>query len=408
RTSPTPGQPDKQPLVMPIAMGLLGQDGKDLPTRLAGEAAAQSGTRVLLLTKAEQRFTFTDVPERPVPSLLRAFSAPVKLAGISEDQLRFLATHDSDPFVRWDSGQQHAARCLLDMVAAVQRGEQPVTDPGLIDAARATLARSAEDPALAAEALLLPSEAFLADQMTIADVDAIHAARESARIAIRVALHGELRAFHERLTDTGPYRIDGPAIGRRSLRNAALGYLVAGGDVEGVRLAKAQFDTRQNMTDVLAALSMLAATDSAERNEALAAFHASRRGDALVLDKWFAIQAVSPLPDTPRAVRVLAKHPDFDLRNPNRVRALVSSFAAGNQVRFHDPSGTGYAFLADTIIALDPANAQVAARLVSPLGQWRRVDEARQALMQAELRRILDVPGLSRNTREMAGKSLAE
>jgi aminopeptidase N len=207
------------------------------------------------------------------------------------------------------------------------------------------------------------------------------------------------------LTDHGGYRIDGAAIGARSLRNTCLSYLVASGDKAAIGLAKAQFDAGQNMTDVLAALGVLSAVDCAERTAALAAFYAAWRGDPLVLDKWFAIQALSPLPDTIAAVATLKQHADFDLRNPNRVRALVSSFA-GNQVRFHDASGAGYRLYADTIIDLDPLNGQVAARMVSPLGQWRRFDAGRQALMQGELRRILDLPALSRNTFEMASKSL--
>ena len=408
RTPPTPGQPEKRAMVIPIALGLLGPDGSELPTRLPGEAVARAGTRVLLLEKEEQRFTFTDMPHRPVPSLLRGLSAPVKLAGVPEDQLCFLAAHDTDPFVRWDSGQQYATRRLLEMVAGMARGETPTINPDLIEMMHATLDRANEDPAFAAEALTLPTEAFLADQMDIADVDGIHAAREAVRTSIGRALQSELRAAYDRLADRGAYRIDGAAMGARALRNTCLAYLATGATSDGAPLAKAQFDTGQNMTDVLAALAVLSAIDCAERADALPVFHAAWCGDALVLDKWFAIQAMSPLPGTPDAVRALARHPDFDLRNPNRVRALVGSFSAANQVRFHDPSGTGYAFLADTIIALDPLNAQVAARLVSPLGQWRRVDGQRRALMQAELRRIMAVPALSRNTQEMVAKSLAE
>jgi aminopeptidase N len=404
RTKPTPGQPDKQPVVIPLAMGLLAPDGTALPTRLENEAAAQDGTRVLLVTEAAQSFTFVDVPAAPTPSLLRGFSAPVKLSGVSPDRLRFLAAHDSDPFVRWESGQQYATGVLLDGIAAMRRGEAVSIDPALIEARRATLALGDADPAFAAEALGLPSETFLADQMEVADIDAIHTVREQARAAIGTALHDDLRATYDRLTDTGPCEIDGTAIGRRTLRNMCLGYLV--GAADGVALAKAQFDAGRNMTDVLAALSVLANADCPEREEALAAFHAAWKDDALVLDKWFAIQAMSKLPDTLAAVRALSHHPDYDLRNPNRIRALVGSFAAGNPVRFHDATGGGYRFLADTIIALDPPNPQVAARMVSPLGQWRRVDPARQDLMKAELQRILDVPKLSANTHEMVSKSL--
>ena len=407
-TRPTPGQPEKQPLVIPVALGLLDDQGRALPTRLAGEAAALDGTRIVLAAQAETRFVFEDVPSLPTPSLLRGFSAPVKLFGVSPERLRLLAAHDSDPFVRWESGQQYAAVRLLEMAAAWRSGAtRPPVDPGVIEAASATLATAEADPAFAAEALMLPSESFLADVMTIVDVDAIHAVRDQARVAIGAAIHPALRATYERLTDPGPYRIEALAIGGRALRNACLGYLAADGGTEGVALAKAQFDAGQNMTDVLAALAVLAAVDCPERLAALDAFYAAWRGDDLVLDKWFAIQATSSLPDTPAAVRALARRSDFSLQNPSRVRALVGSFAAGNPVRFHDASGAGYGLLADTVIALDPSNAHVAARLVAPLGQWRRMDPTRQMLMRAELDRILAVPSLSKGTYEMASKSLA-
>jgi aminopeptidase N len=395
RTPPTPGQPDKQPVVIPVVMGLLDGSGREIVAR------------TLLFDEAEQSFVFDDVAEQPVPSLLRGFSAPVKLSGVPVEHLRFLAAHDTDPFVRWESGQQYASRVLLEMAAAWRRGEPLELDPGVIEAARATLHAADADPAFAAEALALPGEAFLADQVAIADIDAIHAVRDIARASIGKAMRDALRTAYQRLTDTGEYQIDGTAIGRRALRNTCLAYLAAGGEAEGIALAKAQFDAGQNMTDVLAALTVLSAIDCPEREAALAAFHARWRGDDLVLGKWFAIQAMSPLPDTPSTVRSLARHPDFDLKNPNRVRALVASFAGANQVRFHEASGSGYRFLADIIIQLDPSNGQVAARLVPPLGQWRRVEPARQVLMKQELRRILDVPNLSKGTFEMATRSIA-
>ena len=401
-TKPTPGQPEKSPLVIPVAMGLLDGNGQELATQLEGEPEPVAGTRVLLASQAESRFDFINVASPPVPSLLRDFSAPVKLSGPSPDRLRFLAAHDTDPFVRWDSGQQFAAMSLLDMVAAIQAGDEPAVDPALIEAAAAALT---QEPALAAEALALPGEAALADKMEVVDADAIHTARDMARAAIGQALRAQLRAMYDDLTDSDGYTIDGPAIGRRSLRNMCLSYLVAGGDASAVPLAKAQFDLGQNMTDVLAALGVLSGVDCPERVSALAAFYQKWHGDPLVLDKWFAIQALSPLPNTLREVETLKTHPDFDIRNPNRIRALISSFA-GNQVRFHDPSGEGYRLYADTIIQLDPANAQLAARMVSPLGQWRRFDAERQKLMKHELRRILDLPRLSGNTFEMASKSI--
>jgi aminopeptidase N len=402
-TKPTPGQPDKRPVVIPVAMGLLDGNGQELETKLAGEAAPRSGTRVLLAEAAETTFTFEDVASPPVPSLFRGFSAPVKLSGISPERARFLAAHDTDPFVRWESGQQYATRVLLDMIPAWHRGDAANIDPRLIETMSETLAQAEKDPAFVAEALILPGEAFLADQMEIADVDAIHAVRDAARIAIGEALRGSLRSTYDHYTDNGPYSIDGAAIGGRALRNVCLAYLGAGGDPA---LAKHQFDTAGNMTDSLAALSILAGIDCPERDAALAAFHTRWHDDPLVLDKWFSIQASSPLPDTVAKVRALSGHADFDLRNPNRIRALVGAFAGANQVRFHDPKGEGYRFLADMVIQLDPSNPQVAARMVGPLGQWRRMDTGRQTLMKAELGRILALPGLSTNTYEMVSKSL--
>jgi len=342
----------------------------------------------------------------PIPSLPRNFSAPVKLHGISQDRLRFLAAHDTDPFVRWDSAQQYATAVLLGMAADWRAGKPLATDPGLIAVLSSTLTMADADPAFAAEALAMPGESWLADQMDIADIDAIHAARQHARAEVGRALAPALRETYDRLTDSAPYRFDGPGMGRRALRNACLGYLAAG-DAANAALARAQFDAAHNMTDVLAALGVLANIDGANRIAALALFHEKWRADDLVLDKWFAIQAMSSLPDTVEAVRVLATHDDFDIGNPNRVRALVSSFAAANPAQFHAASGVGYGFLAEIVMRLDPANPQVAARISSPLGQWRRVDSARQTLMRAQLQRVLDLPGLSKNTFEMVSKSLA-
>ena len=402
RTPPTPGQADKDPVVIPVALGLLDGNGQELPTKLEGETEPVAGTRVVLANRTETKFTFVEVASPPVPSLLRGFSAPVKLSGMSRERLQFLAAHDTDPFARWEAGQQYATGLLLDMIASIQRGETPVVEPALIQAMGATL--DGDDPAFVAEALALPGEAFLADQMAVVDPDAIHAARDLARRAIAAGLRDRLAALYERLTDKGAYTTDGAAVGRRSLRNMCLAYLSAEG--EPAR-AKAQFDAGGNMTDVLAALSVLSGIECPERTQALASFHAAWRDDPLVLDKWFSLQAISPLPGTMAAVRGLAEHLDFDLRNPNRVRSLVGSFGF-NQVRFHAADGSGYRFLADMIIRLDPANPQIAARMVSPLGQWRRFDAGRRALMKAELGRIVALAGVSKNTFEMASKSLAE
>jgi aminopeptidase N len=373
-----------RPLPIPVRAGLLDANGAEIAERL------------LLLEAERQDFVFEGVATPPVPSLLRGFSAPVKLAGIAPERLRFLAVHDTDPFVRWDSGQHYATQAILAALDA------PGFDPALAEAMAATLAQAERDPAFAAEALLLPSESYVADQMAVAEPDRIHAARQHIRRELATRCEAALRRTYDALEATDPSDISGPAVGRRALRNACLSYLA----LLDPMLAKRQFDAGRNMTEVLAALEALAPTTTPERDQALAAFHARWRGDALVLDKWFAIQAMAPHPAAIAQVRALYAHPDFDLRNPNRARSLVASFAA-NQVRFHDASGEGYRFLADAIVALDAINAQTAARLVEPLTRWRRQNAARGALMQAELRRLQALPRLSKGTGEKVLKALA-
>jgi aminopeptidase N len=408
RVPPTPGQSDKLPMLIPLAMGLIGPEGGELPTRLEDEPAGLMGTRVLPLADVQQSFRFVDVPAAPVPSLLRGFSAPVKLTNVPIDRLKFLAVHDTEPFARWEAGQQVATKILLDRVADHQRGEAPAPlDADLVAAMRRILADAARDPAFAAEALILPSEAFLADQLAVVDVDAIHAARERARAALSEALAAEFAAAYRDLADAGPYSIDGASIGWRALRNACLAYLAAAGPEKGAALALAQFEAGRNMTDVLAALTVLIDLDRPERAVALARFYELWSHDHLVIDKWFALQARSSLPQTPDRVRELTGHPAFERKNPNRVRALVGTFAQANQLRFHDASGAGYRFLADEVIALDPLNPTTAARLVQPLGSWRRHDTGRRTLMRRELERVLAASDLSKNTYEMVSKSLA-
>jgi aminopeptidase N len=409
KTAPTPGQPEKQPVPIPIAMGLLGPNGDEMRTTLEGEVAAREGTRLLVCAQPRQTFRFVDVPAPPVPSLLRDFSAPVRLAGVPLDRLKFLAIHDTDPVARWDAGQRAATQILLERIALWREGKElPPLDPDLIEAMRHTLADAAHDPAFAAEALSLPREISLADEMAVVDVEAIHAVREEARAAIAAAAVTALGETYRELADHGPYRTDGASIGRRALRNVCLAYLAAGNPGGGARLAKMQFDAQQNMTDVMAALSVLVDIDCPERAAAFAAFYDKWQGDPLVTDNWFALQARSALPGTIAAVRVLTEHPAFTRGNPNRWRSLVIGFSVANQLHFHAASGEGYAFLADEVLAIDPSNPQLAARAVQPLGQWRRFDPARQALMRAQLQRVHDTPGLSTNTYELVSKSLAD
>jgi aminopeptidase N len=390
-TAATPGQPVKEPFLIPVAMGLLAPDGAEL----------RSDT--LILNTPEQTFTFEDVPVRPVPSLFRGFSAPVKLLGQSAERLAFLAAHDTDLFNRWDALQSYASQVLLAAVAAHQTGGAFVLDGGLRAALAATLSAAERDPAFAAEALLLPSETLLADQMEVVDPEAIHEVREAARAAIGEALGAELRAAYHAFGKTDPADISGPAMAQRALKNAALGYLCAAGDRD---LAAAQFADAGNMTDTMAALTNLVEAADGRRDNALSLFYARWQGNPLVLDKWFAVQARAGAADTLARVLQLTTHPDFDMRNPNRVRALIGSFTA-NSARFHDAAGGGYKLLADTIIALDEKNPQVAARLTTALGAWRRYDSGRQALMKAALERVLARERLSHNTYEMAYKALA-
>ncbi len=261
-----PGSPRNRRCSIPLAIGLLAADGAELPTRLEGESESRAGTRVLALAEERERFRFVGLPAAPVPSLLRGFSAPVKLKGVPLERLKFLAVHDPEPFARWEAGQEVATRALLDRVEALRRGTAPAPlDPDLVAAMRQTLADAGSDPAFAAEALVLPSESFLADQMAVVDVDAVHAARDTARAEIGRALAAEFAAAYETFADPGPYRIDGAAIGRRALRNVCLAYLAAADPEKGAALAKAQFDAAANMTDVLAALAVLTDLDRPER-----------------------------------------------------------------------------------------------------------------------------------------------
>jgi aminopeptidase N len=390
-TKPTPGQDQKKPFLIPVAMGLLNQAGEEIHAE------------TLILDEAEKKFVFENLGERPVPSLLRDFSAPVKLLGQTRERLAFLAAKDTDLFNRWDSLQSYATIVLLDAIAEHQKGAAFVLDAGLRDAVAAILRDAETDPAFAAEAILLPGDSLLADAMDVVDPDAISAVRNAARAALGQALRAEFTAAVETFGKAAPDDISGPAMGARAVKNAALGYLAAAGETAPVI---AQFAAAANMTDTLTALMLLVETPDIHRDNALNAFYAAWKTNPLVLDKWFAVQARSGAPDTLARVQELMKHPDFDLKNPNRVRSLIAVFT-GNQARFHDASGAGYKLLADVIITLDALNPQIAARLCAAMGSWRRFDTARQALMRAELERILAVETLSHNSYEMASKALA-
>ncbi|WP_332308080.1 aminopeptidase N [Elstera litoralis] len=411
--APTPGQPVKAPFLMPVAMGLLTPAGAELPTRLVGEVAAHIGTRVLRLTEVRQSFLFVDVPEHPIPSLLRGFSAPVKLERDWTDaELAILAAHDSDPFARWEAGQTVLVRHLLaeaDPANAAPGADLPETVAALIAATLAPFTGAPDgkaDPAFAALCLALPGEAYLAELVTIVHPDRLHAARNALRVAIGRSFAAELRLIAERFTDTGPYQPTAAAAGRRALRNAALDLLCASGDPAALAQAATQARAAGNMTDRLAALTAIVDTDLPERAAILDAFRADFADDALVLDKWFTVQALSRRADTLAQVRALLDHPEYDGKNPNKVRALVGAFTSGNRAQFHALDGAGYAFLADQVIAIDGFNGKLAARLVAPLGPWKKFDPTRQALMRGALDRIRKVPGLSKDVTEIVEKAL--
>jgi aminopeptidase N len=405
---PTPGQPGKKPMHIPLAVGLLDGAGRDLPLRLAGEAAAGGATRVLDLRTPRDVFVFEDVPEKPVASLLRGFSAPVKLdAPRSDDELTFLMAHDSDPFARWEAGQQLGARLILELVEARKAGSPMVVPDHFVDAIRRTLDDQRLDRSFIADAVTLPGLAFLGELMPEIDIEGLWAAQQRIRSVLSDRLADRWGSVYDANRATGPYRFTPGEVGRRRLRSTALSYLSTDKGEAARRRAVAYFESAGNMTESISGLSVLAELGGREGAAALAAFHERWKGEALVLDKWFGIQARTPTEGTLERVKSLVDHPSYDRRNPNRVYSLIGAFASGNPVQFHQAGGAGYRFLADQVLATDRLNPQIAARLLGPLGSWRRYDKDRRDLMRQELERIVAEPGLSRDVFEIASKSLA-
>jgi aminopeptidase N len=386
----TPGQPSKQPTLIPLRIALFGE--------LTGERLGEE--QLVQLDGESHEILFEGINERPVLSINRGFSAPVIIeAERSAADLAFLSARDDDPFARYEAMQQLMLDTMLGAVASGNADHEPV-----IEAIHQTLADPDLDAAFIAEALLLPSEAFVGDQLLVVDPDVIAAARDALRADIGTELEEQWRAAYQRTAANRYEYAPGPK-GLRRLRTVALGYIAASDAPDTPQIAYRQFADADNMTDRQGALGVLANGDAAERGQAFGEFHKRYRHDALVLDKWFSAQAYSTRSDTAAAVEALAAHPDFTIANPNRVRSLVGAFAA-NQRAFHEKSGRGYRFLADKVIEVDRLNPQTAARLVPPLGRWRRFDEARGARMRAELQRVLATPGLSKDVFEQVSKSL--
>ncbi|MEZ5658255.1 MAG: aminopeptidase N [Burkholderiaceae bacterium] len=409
-TPPTPGQNDKPPLLIPLAVALLDDDGREMPVRLAGEpeSAAVTGTRVLALTEAAQTLRFTGLASCPTPSLLRGFSAPVQLEqAIDEDELARLARVDGDAFNRWEAGQRLAVGAVL----AVLRGADPQARTArLIEALAHGMRDERLDPAYRSLLLTLPTEGYIAEQIDPLDPQALRSARAAVRQTLHNALAGEFTAALGALAATGPYRPDTGAAGRRALRNLALGALVDIGREDAWRLADEQLRTADNMTDRAAAIGALVNSAAPQREAALEWFCNTYAHEPLALDKWFTMQAtmIRQPGDAPvlERVRALTRHPEFSLRNPNRARSLIGAFCSANLAEFHAPDGSGYAFWLEQVRAIDELNPQLAARLARALDRWRKFEPRRRDRMRATLTELAGTKGLSRDVGEIVAKAL--
>jgi aminopeptidase N len=404
---PTPGQPTKEPMVIPLALGLVGKNGSDLPLTLDGQAVERG---VLALKQPNHSFTFTDVAERPVPSLNRGFSAPVKLSlPIEPDDLRFLAAHDNDPFNRWQAVQTLAMTLLKANVAALRSGGAVREDDGLMAALGAILNDAKLEPAFIALALAPPSEADIAREIgSDVDPDAVFGARRRLRAAIGTRHATALSEAYQRMITPGPYRPDAQSAGRRTLKNVCLDLLAVTEKDDAIARAHAQYQGADNMTDRMAALETLALHDRPERTAALDDFYTRYTDDPLIIDKWLSLQAAIPEAATLDRVRALTRHPAFSVANPNRIRALIGSFAQVNHTQFNRADGAGYDFVADFVLALDPKNPQVAARLMGAFRSWRALETVRRARAEVVLRRVAAAPSLSRDVIDIVSRTLAD
>ncbi len=413
---PTPGQEIKVPFHIPLRMGLLDPTGNEIPLRLQGEPAAVGKDRVLAVTQPVETFVFEDVAEPPVASLLRGFSAPVRLKyDYSPEDLLFLMSNDSDGFNRWNAGQELALMLVRELQEDFRGGRKLVLPKILREAHRNILVEAVDagaetDRAMFAELLRLPAESYLIEQADIADVDAIHAVREFLLDGLAESHRKLVADLFESIPATGAHRADAESIAARSLRNLALSALVRSGEKDWLDLCLLQFEQANNMTDQLAALQMLTHSRAGEGvyQAALAQFHEQWRGEPLVVDQWFSLQATRPHPGALAQVRELLRHSDFEIRNPNKVRAVIGAFCGQNHINFHDASGAGYEFLGEQAMQLDAINPQIAARLITPLTRWRKFDSERQQMMREQLSRIGDRDGASRDVSEIVVKALEQ
>ncbi len=401
-----PGEKIKQPLHIPVKIGFLSPEGRVEPIKRADDGESVDEL-TLELTQSEQVFVFSGLAEKPVVSILRGFSAPVILKiQRSLEELAFLLSYDPDTFNRWDAAQQLATQIIFGLIDDLRQGQALQLNPIIIQAFQKILEQEWEDSSYFALLLKLPDESFLAGQMDVVDVDAIHQAREFVKRALATRLQDHFLKIYQQNNQQESTDISANGVGRRRLKNICLSYLMALQTDIHYKLAFEQFENTRNMTDQMAALSSIVNSGHPEKAKCLDRFYQQWQDEALVIDKWFSLQAGSTMPDTFIRVQELMKHPAFDLSNPNRARALIGAFSQANPLHFHAKDGQGYRFLADQVLALNTLNPQVAARMVTALTQWRRYDEGRQALMREQLQRIVNSEGISRDVFEVASKSL--
>ncbi len=403
----SPGGNDRLPLHIPLTVGLLGNDGAPLPVILKGEEPRTEFSRTLHLRSASQSFCFTGLNTEPTPSLLRGFSAPVKLEyPYRHDQLALLMAHDSDPFCRWEAGQRMATGVILALAEDVTSGKTLHLDSHFTEAFRISLGGSTSDPAFLAEMLMLPTEKYLAELVREIDPGALYAARSFVLTTLAERFGDEFLVLRQSLVSPRPALPGDGRAGARKLANLCLAYLMQSGSQAAIDLCVEQYERGTTMTDSIGALMPLASCDCPERRLLLADFYERWQEERLVVDKWFSLQATSSLPGTLDELRLLLDHPAFEVTNPNRFRSLVAAFSQRNQVRFHAPGGEGYQFLADQLLRLIPVNPQVSARLLGPLTTWRRFEPGRRELMEQQLMRIRESRELPRDVYEVVSKSL--
>jgi aminopeptidase N len=400
-------------LVIPLAIGLIGQGGSELQLKAEidafdGATASEVSRGIIELTTARRHILLRDIPERPVISALRGFSAPVELIQSADNEdLALQCAYDPDPYARWQAAQTYAMRLL----AAAARGASAINNQADIAAfaeALRKLVALGDDPPFTAQVLILPSEADIARELgENVDPDAVYSARQSLRRDLGRALRTELTQVYRDLASDAPYSPDASSAGRRALRNIGLDLLAAGDEGAGTELAKSQFHTATNMTDRVAALGILCLFESEAREEALDAFYKGYAGDALVIDKWLSLQAMIPHPGTLDRIRRLMRSEAFSMSNPNRLRALIGAFAMGNQRQFHAQDGSGYDFVAECVLLLDPKNPHVAARLLSAFRTWRIMEPRRRSAAEKSLLRVQAAENLSPDVRDIVDRSLA-